>query len=229
MDFVELKRRSSTSRRLLLLAGIAAICLFIFRNSSSFSTSVKFSQHEPGVTHVLVTGGAGFIGSHASLRLLKDSYRVTIVDNLSRGNMGSVKVLQELFPEPGRLQFIYADLGDAAAVNKIFSQNAFDAVMHFAAVAYVGESTQEPLRYYHNITSNTLLLVKAMAAHGVKTLIYSSTCATYGEPEKMPITEVTPQVSNIDVSLAVYVVVEQEFVPLDISTSTDIWNFVYFS
>lgn len=68
-----------------------------------------------------------------------------------------------------------------------------------------------------------------MAAHGVKTLIYSSTCATYGEPEKMPITEVTPQVSNIDVSLAVYVVVEQEFVPLDISTSTDIWNFVYFS
>lgn len=176
-----------------MLAGIAAICLFIFRNSSSFSTSVKFSQHEPGVTHVLVTGGAGYIGSHASLRLLKDSYRVTIVDNLSRGNMGSVKVLQELFPEPGRLQFIYADLGDAAAVNKIFSQNAFDAVMHFAAVAYVGESTQEPLRYYHNITSNTLLLVKAMAAHGVKTLIYSSTCATYGEPEKMPITEVTPQ------------------------------------
>lgn len=193
MDFVELKRRSSTSRRLLLLAGIAAICLLIFRNSSGFSTSVKFSQHEPGVTHVLVTGGAGYIGSHASLRLLKDSYRVTIVDNLSRGNMGAVKVLQELFPEPGRLQFIYADLGDAAAVNKIFSQNAFDAVMHFAAVAYVGESTQEPLRYYHNITSNTLLLVKAMAAHGVKTLIYSSTCATYGEPEKMPITEVTPQ------------------------------------
>ncbi|KAF3617869.1 putative UDP-arabinose 4-epimerase 3 [Capsicum annuum] len=146
MDFVELKRRSSTSRRLLLLAGIAAICLLIFRNSSSFSTSVKFSQHEPGVTHVLVTGGAGYIGSHATLRLLKDSYRVTIVDNLSRGNIGAVKVLQELFPDPGRLQFIYADLGDAAAINKVFSQNAFDAVMHFAAVAYVGESTQEPLR-----------------------------------------------------------------------------------
>ncbi|KAF3638931.1 hypothetical protein FXO37_24165 [Capsicum annuum] len=115
MDFVELKRRSSTSRRLLLLAGIAAICLLIFRNSSSFSTSVKFSQYELGVTHVLVTGGAGYIGSHATLRLLKDSYHVTIVDNLSRGNIGAVKVLQELFPKPGRLQFIYADLGDAAA------------------------------------------------------------------------------------------------------------------
>eukprot|EP00261_Vitis_vinifera_P018184 XP_010648163.1 PREDICTED: UDP-arabinose 4-epimerase 1 isoform X2 [Vitis vinifera] len=66
--------------------------------------------------------------------------------------------------------------------------------MHFAAVAYVGESTMDPLRYYHNITSNTLMVLKAMAAHGVKTLIYSSTCATYGEPKKMPITEGTPQV-----------------------------------
>jgi UDP-arabinose 4-epimerase len=76
----------------------------------------QFSRSEEGVTHVLVTGGAGYIGSHAALRLLKDSYRVTIVDNLSRGNLGAVKVLQGLFPEPGRLQFIYADLGDAKAV-----------------------------------------------------------------------------------------------------------------
>ncbi|KAL1823227.1 hypothetical protein ACET3Z_010005 [Daucus carota] len=114
-----------------------------------------FSVHEPGVTHVLVTGGAGYIGSHASLRLLKDSYRVTIVDNLSRGNMGAVKILQMLFPEPGRLQFIYADLGDANAVNKIFADNAFDAVMHFAAVAYVGESTAEPLRYSFFLNTHT--------------------------------------------------------------------------
>ncbi|KAM0848877.1 hypothetical protein ACQ4PT_054082 [Festuca glaucescens] len=152
-----------------------------------------FSIHELGVTHVLVTGGAGYIGSHAALRLLKDSFRVTIVDNLSRGNIGAVKVLQNLFPEPGRLQFIYADLGDPKALNRIFAENAFDAVMHFAAVAYVGESTLEPLRYYHNITANTLVVLEAMATHNVKTLIYSSTCATYGEPEKMPITEETPQ------------------------------------
>lgn len=182
------------TRKLILIAAVTALVIFMINRSTSSRVSIKFSQHEPGVTHVLVTGGAGFIGSHAALRLLKDSYRVTIVDNLSRGNMGAVKVLQELYPEPGRLQFIYADLGDAAAVDKIFKQNAFDAVMHFAAVAYVGESTAEPLRYYHNITSNTLIIVKAMAAHGVKTLIYSSTCATYGEPEKMPITEDTPQV-----------------------------------
>lgn len=194
MDFVDARRKSQFPRKILLAAVFITLFIFVFKKSPSFSGSGKFSQHEPGITHVLVTGGAGYIGSHATLRLLKDSYRVTIVDNLSRGNLGAVKVLQELFPEPGRLQFIYADLGDAAAVDKIFSENAFDAVMHFAAVAYVGESTAEPLRYYHNITSNTLLLVKAMAAHGVKTLIYSSTCATYGEPEKMPITEDTPQV-----------------------------------
>ncbi|KAH6837399.1 Rossmann-fold superfamily protein, partial [Perilla frutescens var. hirtella] len=193
MDFMETKRRSNLTRKLILIAGVTALLIFMINKSTSASNSIKFSQHEPGVTHVLVTGGAGYIGSHAALRLLKDSYRVTIVDNLSRGNIGAVKVLQELFPEPGRLQFIYADLGDAAVVNKIFKENAFDAVMHFAAVAYVGESTAEPLRYYHNITSNTLLIVKAMAARGVKTLIYSSTCATYGEPDKMPITEDTPQ------------------------------------
>ncbi|KAM0950742.1 putative UDP-arabinose 4-epimerase [Dioscorea sansibarensis] len=156
------------------------------------STNV-LSVHEPGMIHVLVTGGAGYIGSHAALRLLKDSYRVTIVDNLSRGNIGAVKVLQEQFPRAGRLQFIFADLGDAKAVNQIFAENAFDAVMHFAAVAYVGESTLEPLRYYHNITANTLVILEAMTAYGVRTLIYSSTCATYGEPETMPITEETPQ------------------------------------
>ncbi|KAK4848579.1 hypothetical protein QYF36_014721 [Acer negundo] len=94
--------------------------------------------------------------------------------NLSRGNMGAVKILQKLFPEPGRLQFIYADLGDAKTVHKIFAENAFDAVMHFAAVAYIGVSTLEPLRYYHNITSNSLVVLEAMAAHNVKTLIYSN-------------------------------------------------------
>ncbi|KAF3676904.1 putative UDP-arabinose 4-epimerase 3 [Capsicum annuum] len=157
------------------------------------AVDANFSRHQPGVIHVLVTGGAGYIGSHAALRLLKENYRVTIVDNLSRGNIGAVKILQELFPEPGRLQFIYADLGDAKEVRQIFSQNAFDAVMHFSAVAYVGESTLNPLKYYHNITSNTLTVLEAMSAYGVPTLIYSSTCATYGEPEKMPITEETPQ------------------------------------
>ncbi|KAK3188801.1 hypothetical protein Dsin_028362 [Dipteronia sinensis] len=194
LEYADPKKKGNLVGKILLAAALTALCIIMLKQSPSFNTTNVFSKHEQGVTHVLVTGGAGYIGSHAALRLLKDKYRVTIVDNLSRGNLGAVKVLQELFPEPGRLQFIYADLGDAKAVNKIFSENAFDAVIHFAAVAYVGESTLDPLKYYHNITSNTLVVLESMAAKGVKTLIYSSTCATYGEPEKMPITEETPQV-----------------------------------
>lgn len=194
MDYLEPKTKNNLLGKLLLLASLVILAIIVISRSSSFTSPSVFSQREEGVTHVLVTGGAGYIGSHAALRLLKDSYRVTIVDNLSRGNLGAVKVLQGLFPQTGRLQFIYADLGDPAAVEKIFSENAFDAVMHFAAVAYVGESTLYPLKYYHNITSNTLGVLEAMARHKVKKLIYSSTCATYGEPEKMPITEDTPQV-----------------------------------
>ncbi|KAH0883025.1 hypothetical protein HID58_059121 [Brassica napus] len=167
-DYADQKKNNDHTGKIVLVISLTAMCILVLKQSPTFDTPSVFSQHEPGVTHVLVTGGAGYIGSHAALRLLKDSYRVTIVDNLSRGNLG--------------------------AVNKIFSENAFDAVMHFAAVAYVGESTQFPLKYYHNITSNTLVVLETMAAHGVKTLIYSSTCATYGEPEKMPITEETPQV-----------------------------------
>lgn len=194
MDLADSKRKSNVTGKVLMAISLIILCIIILKRSPNFSSPSPFSHRQPGVTHVLVTGGAGYIGSHAALRLLKDSHRVTIVDNLSRGNLGAVKVLQQLFPDPAQLQFIYADLGDAKAVNKIFSENEFDAVMHFAAVAYVGESTMDPLRYYHNITSNTLMVLKAMAAHGVKTLIYSSTCATYGEPKKMPITEGTPQV-----------------------------------
>ncbi|OIV95960.1 hypothetical protein TanjilG_27064 [Lupinus angustifolius] len=193
VDYVDPKRKGNFVGKVFLAAVLTTLCIIVIKRSPYLNSPSPFSIHEPGVTHVLVTGGAGYIGSHATLRLLKDSYRVTIVDNLSRGNLGAVKVLQNLFPEPGRLQFIYADLGDAKSVDKIFSENKFDAVMHFAAVAYVGESTLDPLKYYHNITSNTLVVLESMAKHGVKTLIYSSTCATYGEPEKMPITEVTEQ------------------------------------
>ncbi|XP_061962746.1 UDP-arabinose 4-epimerase 1-like [Populus nigra] len=194
MDFSDPKRKNNVVGKILLAASLTAVCIIMLKQSPTFNSPSPFSLREDGVIHVLVTGGAGYIGSHAALRLLKDGYRVTIVDNLSRGNLGAVKVLHELFPEPGRLQFIYADLGEPKTVNSIFSQNAFDAVMHFAAVAYVGESTVYPLKYYHNITSNTLVVLESMAANDVKTLIYSSTCATYGEPEKMPITEDTPQV-----------------------------------
>ncbi|MCO5565093.1 hypothetical protein L7F22_018764 [Adiantum nelumboides] len=193
MDYGASSRpRSQIAAKVVVACSLTVLCMFMLRQTSTAPEGVMFSRHD-GVMHVLVTGGAGFIGSHAALRLLEDKHRVTIVDNLSRGNVGAVQMLQQLFPEPDRLQFIYADLGDSKAVDQLFAKNAIDAVMHFAAVAYVGESMEEPLRYYKNITVNTLILLEAMKKHGVKKLIYSSTCATYGELEKMPITEETPQ------------------------------------
>ncbi|XP_021912347.1 UDP-arabinose 4-epimerase 1-like [Carica papaya] len=163
MDYADPKRKSNFVGKILLAAALTALCIIMLKQSPTFNTPSPFSRRELGVTHVLVTGGAGYIGSHAALRLLKDSYRVTIVDNLSRGNIGAVKVLQELFPEPGRLQFIYADLGDPKAVNKIFSENAFDAVMHFAAVAYVGESTLDPLK----LTKQGLILLNLIRCYEI--------------------------------------------------------------
>ncbi|KAL6347311.1 hypothetical protein AAG906_013747 [Vitis piasezkii] len=212
MDLADSRRKSNVTGKVLMAISLIILCIIILKRSPNFSSPSPFSHRQPGVTHVLVTGGAGYIGSHAALRLLKDSHRVTIVSNLKIDHWSRIifstfvagqsfsrkprccKGSPTAISDPAQLQFIYADLGDAKAVNKIFSENEFDAVMHFAAVAYVGESTMDPLRYYHNITSNTLMVLKAMAEHGVKTLIYSSTCATYGEPKKMPITEATPQV-----------------------------------
>lgn len=107
--------------KILVATLLATVFIFILKQSPGFSGASVFAKHDAEGTHVLVTGGAGYIGSHATLRLLKDSYRVTIVDNLSRGNIGAVKVLQKLYPNPGRLQFIYADLGDAEVVSLLFA------------------------------------------------------------------------------------------------------------
>ncbi|KAG4956515.1 hypothetical protein JHK85_042895 [Glycine max] len=118
MDYVDPKRKGNFVGKVFLAAALTALCIIMIKRSPSLNPPSPFSIREPGVTHVLVTGGAGYIGSHATLRLLRENYRVTIVDNLSRGNLGAVRVLQELFPEPGRLQFIYADLGDKESTDK---------------------------------------------------------------------------------------------------------------
>ncbi|MEM6459546.1 MAG: UDP-glucose 4-epimerase GalE [Planctomycetota bacterium] len=134
--------------------------------------------------NILVTGGAGYIGSHAVLRLLEDGHRVTVLDNLCRGHAAAV---------PDGVALVEADLGAGETIEAALHDHAIDAVMNFAALTAVGESVAEPLRYYENNTAGVLTLLQAMARVGVKTFVQSSTAATYGEPETMPITEETEQ------------------------------------
>jgi len=134
--------------------------------------------------NVLVTGGAGYIGSHAVKQLIEAGHRVVAVDNLFRGHR------QAVHPQAA---FHRIDVADTAAMAGIFRQHAVDCVMHFAALAYVGESVTQPLTYYGNNTAGTIGLLRAMQEAGVKRLVFSSTCATYGEPETTPIVETMRQ------------------------------------
>lgn len=134
--------------------------------------------------NVMVAGGAGYIGSHAVKQLLDAGHRVVAVDNLFRGHGRAVD---------RRATFHEIDLAHTQALADAMAEHAIDCVMHFAALAYVGESVTEPLAYYDNNTAGTISLLKAMKATGVKRLVFSSTCATYGEPETTPIVETMRQ------------------------------------
>ena len=130
--------------------------------------------------NVLVVGGAGYIGSHCVRQLVAAGHRPVVLDNLVFGHRGAVS------PE---IPFHEADLGDQDAVGRILREESIELVMHFAAFAYVGESVTEPRKYYENNFVATLRLLEAMLDNGVKKFVFSSTCATYGEPERLPIVE----------------------------------------
>ena len=132
---------------------------------------------------ILVTGGAGYIGSHVNKALAARGYDTLILDNLVYGHPSFVKWGQ----------FVLADLADVNQLRLIFEKFDIQAVMHFAAFAYVGESVTDPKKYYQNNVSNTLNLLETMHSFGVKPFIFSSSCATYGMPKKIPITEDHPQ------------------------------------
>ncbi|MCI0363547.1 MAG: UDP-glucose 4-epimerase GalE [Phycisphaerales bacterium] len=142
--------------------------------------------------NVLVTGGAGYIGSHAALRLLEGGHAVTVIDDLSRGNQGAMDALEGI---GGDFAFVAGDIGDRPRVESLLRERSIEVVMHFAALTYVGESTQQPLRYYRNNTASALALIEAMEAVGVRRMVFSSSAATYGEPppELIPIREDCPQ------------------------------------
>ena len=134
---------------------------------------------------ILVTGGAGYIGSHAASALKKAGYEVIILDNLSYGH-------QEIVDDVLQVKLIVGDTSDRAALDRLFTTHKIDAVMHFAAYIAVGESVKEPGKYYRNNVASTLNLLEAMLAHGINKIVFSSTCAVYGMPKEIPMTENHP-------------------------------------
>lgn len=134
--------------------------------------------------NVLVVGGAGYIGSHCVRQLLLAGHRVSVLDNLVFGHRAAIPPDVPLYQE---------NLGNRPTVERILLNGKIEVVMHFAAFAYVGESVQQPLKYYQNNVGETIQLLAAMKATGVRKFVFSSTCASYGIPDSMPITEDFPQ------------------------------------
>lgn len=138
---------------------------------------------------ILVTGGAGYIGSHCSLALLEQNYNVVILDNLSTGHIETIETLKKY----GNVNFYLCDLLELSQLDIIFKENNIDAVVHFAAFSQVAESVINPQKYYLNNICGTLNLLKVMIENNVKNIVFSSTAATYGEPKYIPIDETHPQ------------------------------------
>ncbi len=134
--------------------------------------------------NVLVVGGAGYIGSHCVRQLIAAGHKPVVLDNLSAGHRAAL---------PAGVPLVVADMGDIPAVRQALREHKIDAVMHFAAFINVGESVKDPLPYYRNNVGATYGLLEAMLAEGVTRLVFSSTCATYGVPERIPMDESLPQ------------------------------------
>ena len=139
---------------------------------------------------ILTTGGAGYIGSHTCVELLQAGYEVAVVDNLSNSKEESLRRVERITGRP--LSFYRVDLLDKPALTAVFRNHSFDAVIHFAGLKAVGESTQIPLRYYHNNITGTLILCEVMKEFGVRRMVFSSSATVYGDPPKVPITEDFP-------------------------------------
>ena len=140
---------------------------------------------------ILVTGGAGYIGSHTCIELLNAGYDVVVIDNLCNSCKESLKRVEEITGK--KLTFYEVDLLDQAAVKNVFDNEKIEAVIHFAGLKAVGESVYKPLEYYHNNITGTLILCDEMRKHGVKSIVFSSSATVYGNPAFVPITEECPK------------------------------------
>jgi len=144
--------------------------------------------------NILVTGGAGYIGSHTVIALINAGYNVIIFDNLSTGHIETVDTLKSIPADGSVTDFIKGDLMSAEDIKSVFQKHTVDAVVHFAAYSQVGESVKDPQKYYTNNVCGTLNLLGGMLQKDVKKIVFSSTAATYGEPVYTPIDEKHPQI-----------------------------------
>lgn len=137
----------------------------------------------------MITGGAGYIGSHTIIELIDDGHTVVVVDNLSNSNQESLKRVEKITNT--KILFYKIDIRNEKALEKVFSENKFDAVIHFAGLKSVGQSVKMPLEYYSNNIDSTLVLLKTMQRHGVKKIVFSSSATVYGDPAELPLSEIS--------------------------------------
>ena len=142
--------------------------------------------------NILVTGGAGYIGSHTLIELYKAGHTAVVVDNLSNSNPESLRRVERIIGGK-EIPFYKTDIRDREGLEKVFDQHKFDACIHFAGLKAVGESVEKPWEYYENNISGTLVLVDVMRKHGCKNIIFSSSATVYGDPAEIPITEQCPK------------------------------------
>ncbi len=172
--------------------------------------------------NILVTGGAGYIGSHTCVELLNAGYDVVVLDNLYNSNQKAIDRIEQITGK--KVKFYKDDMLDKAAMKKVFDENDIDAVIHFAGLKAVGESVRKPIEYYNTNIGGTLNLVDEMRNHGVKNIIFSSSATVYGDPAQIPITEACPK--GTCTNPYGWTKWMQEQILTDIHTADEEWNVI---
>ena len=170
---------------------------------------------------ILVTGGAGYIGSHTCIALHQAGYDVVVYDNLSNSSIEAINRASKLAGQP--IEFIEGDIRDAKLLKQVFAEHNFFGVIHFAGLKAVGESVAKPLLYYNNNVSGTIILLEVMAEANVKNLVFSSSATVYGDPEVLPIDETSPRSCTNPYGQSKLTV---EHILEDLAATNDGWNLI---
>lgn len=183
-------------------------------------------KRDPKDTCVLVTGGAGFIGSHTVVELLQQGYEVVVVDDLSNANEVVFDRIDQIVGDDAaeRLTFVRADVADRNALEAVFDEFAVDRVIHFAGFKAVGESVQKPIEYYSNNLGTTMTLLDVMRSHDCKSIIFSSSATVYGDPDSLPLTEQSPKKNATNPYGWTKWMIEQ--ILMDVAKADKEWNVV---